>query len=117
MTSSIQQMLSDDRIGSEAITVELSADTARPIAGLPVVVDFDYTGGGDTGITLPVYVTVTKPNGEQLIEREFSRMPPQSIDFTPVDPGLHLVRISERHHNRCFGSLEIEVIGDDKETE
>lgn len=113
---SFQQMLADDRIGAEAITLQLSPDTSAPIAGLPVVVLCDYSGAGAEGVVLPVFVTIIAPSGLALLEREFTRMLPSSIDFTPTDPGSHLVRVAERHHNRCFGTLQVDVAGDDEET-
>lgn len=111
---SFQQMLADDRLGAETIELQLSPDTANAIAGLPVVVNCDYSGAGAEGIVLPVSFTVLKPDGSALLVREFSRVLPTSIDFTPVDPGVHLVRLAETNHNRSYGALEMSVTGDDK---
>jgi hypothetical protein len=112
---SFQQMLSDDRIGEGTIVLELSQDTSVPIAGLPVVVNIDYSGVGEQGVVRPLIASVIAPSGQRLFEREFTKANPASIDFTPNEPGVHLVRVAEQHHNRVFGTLTIAVAGDDKE--
>jgi hypothetical protein len=38
--------------------------------------------------------------------------PPLTLDFTPIEGGLHLVVLRERFHNRWLGKLRLTVAGD-----
>jgi hypothetical protein len=109
---SYQEMLSDDTLGASMIVLALGVDSSSPIESTPCVVTCDYSRALPNGVVLPVLVQVFRPDGTKLVERVLSRVLPDSVDFLPDVGGKHLVRIAETNHNRWFGALVVDVIGD-----
>ena len=61
------------------------------------------------GLALPLELTVTSPSDQNFLRKNFLRVVPQTVTFTPREAGTHLVRIREVGHNRWFGLLEVSV--------
>jgi len=61
------------------------------------------------GLALPLELTVTAPSPQNFVRKNFSRVVPSTITFTPREAGQHLVRLREIGHNRWFGSLVVTV--------
>jgi len=58
---------------------------------------------------------VSQPDGTKLVSRVYKRLPPAVVDFVPEGSGSHVVRIGEAFHNRWWGSLQVDVLGDELE--
>lgn len=65
------------------------------------------------GLQLPIEIIVTGPRGEPDFTRVVHRRRvPRSFTFTAKSPGRHMIVVREAAHNRWFGSLSVDVIGD-----
>lgn len=79
----------------------------------PVLIDVDYSGADPAGVVLPLELTVASESGEATFQREiFTLLAPTQLAIVPREGGRHLVRLAEAHHNRWFGALEVDVIGE-----
>lgn len=78
-----------------------------------VQIDVDYSGCLPSGVVLPLEFTVSSESGAAVFQRKiFRRFAPSVLSFVPREGGQHLLRLSEAHHNRWFGSLQIDVLGE-----
>lgn len=70
-------------------------------------------GSSAYGLSLPIEVIITGPRGEsdfvRIVDRRTVR---KSLTWTPRGPGRHTIVIREAAHNRWFGSLDVDVVGD-----
>jgi hypothetical protein len=87
------------------------AEGQSPLAYRPLLVEVDYAEIGDDGLSLPLVVEVQGPSASSYTRREFTRMRPASLAFTPREGGSFLVTLRELCHDRVWGSLEVEVGG------
>jgi len=101
-------------LGEQRITLSVSEDTGTPTEGAPVLIDIDYARAEPEGIVLPVSCVVIAPSGRTLFSRVFTRMLPASLEWSPDEAGPHLVRVGELFHNLWFGTLVVEVAGDEQ---
>lgn len=115
MPQTYQEQLSAPELGQKMIELELSQETLNPLEGSPVTVLCDYSQALPNGVTLPISIQVTTPDGRRIVDRVISRVLPESFDFIPDVGGVHLARVIEVDHNRWFGSMQISVTGDDQE--
>ncbi|MFZ5896797.1 MAG: hypothetical protein ACOY0T_37420 [Myxococcota bacterium] len=111
---SFREMLSPPELGESRIRLTLSPDTPAPTEGAPALVDIDYSKAAPEGITLPIVCSVAGPSGRKVLNVVFTRMLPTQIEWSPEEGGPHLVRIAEMFHNRWFGALVVDVIGDEQ---
>jgi hypothetical protein len=104
--------LSPEIYGQDLILLSLTPlQTPRQFE--PVTVDVDYAQCLPAGIVLPLEMTVTSESGAALFQRAvFRRYAPTQLTFIPREGGSHLIRLAESHHNRWFGALQIEVLGE-----
>lgn len=78
-----------------------------------VLIDVDYSKADPAGVVLPLELTISSESGAATFQRSiFSRVRPTQLSIVPREGGSHLVRLAEAHHNRWFGALEIDVIGE-----
>jgi hypothetical protein len=79
----------------------------------PVTIAVDFSACDPEGVVLPLEMTVTSQSGAATFQRQvFERISPSELAFIPREGGPHLVRLFERFHNRWFGALEFDVIGE-----
>lgn len=93
-----------------AVTVPSGAPAARAFQSF--VLDVDYSRALPEGIALPLLLEIQGPSPQSYQRREFLRVAPQSIVFTPREGGMHLVTLREVAHNRWFGTIRIDVQGE-----
>lgn len=104
--------ISPSTYGEDRIDLTLSQATPAPRAFEGVIVNVGYDRCAPEGVVLPLELTIVGPSGAATYQRRvFRRFAPQDIAFTPREGGQHLVRLGEAHHNRWFGSLELNVEG------
>jgi hypothetical protein len=78
-----------------------------------VLIDVDYSKADPAGIVLPLELTITGQSGVATFQRsQFTRVRPTQLSIIPREGGRLLVRLAEAHHNRWFGALELDVIGE-----
>jgi hypothetical protein len=98
--------------GEDRIVLSL-APGASPQALDAVLVDVDYSACLPEGVVLPLEMTVMQESGESGFQRQsFTLFAPNQLAFVPREGGRCLVRLAEKHHNRWFGALEIDVAGE-----
>ena len=98
--------------GQDLIRLTLNRQTPTVRAFGACLIDVDYSLAAPAGIVLPLEFTVTSSAGAATYQRRvYRRAAPPQISFVPREGGPHLVRLSEAHHNRWFGSLLIVVDG------
>lgn len=97
----------------EALVVVSLADPDVPLrAHQPIEVTFDFSRVGESGIMLPLRLTVTSGWSKASFRKvDFVRAAPASYTFTPREGGVHVVRIGEVYHRRAFGFLRLEIVG------
>ena len=65
------------------------------------------------GLVLPIEVIITGPRGEsdfvRIVDRRTVR---KSLTWTPRGPGRHTIVMREAAHNRWYGSINVDVVGD-----
>lgn len=105
--------LSPREYGEQRFTLALSESTPTPQVFQPVILTVDYSLCDPEGIVLPLQLVITGPSGAAT-QREhiFRRGAPAEITFTPLEGGSILVRLAEMFHNRWWGALELDVVGD-----
>lgn len=109
---SVADEISPERYGQNLIALSLSPEQS-PRQFEPVTIDVDYSACLPEDVVLPLEMTVTGPSGAATFQQVvFRRTKPSVLNFIPREGGTHLLRLAEAHHNRWFGSLEIEVVGE-----
>lgn len=85
----------------------VNVDTSRCIAPGPNGTSIPV------GLMLPIEIIITGPRGEpdfvRIVDRRTVRT---SLTWTPRGPGRHTIVLREAAHNRWFGSLNVDVVGD-----
>lgn len=104
--------LAPSYIQEQRITLRLSTATPKPRAFQLVVVEVDYSAALPEGVVLPLLFAVTGPTHSNRTESVLRRVAPLSLTFRPIEAGSHLIWLGELHHNRWWGGLVIDVIGD-----
>lgn len=102
-------------IGASRIALNKANPDADVFVRQPFRVLVGYSGAGVGGVSLPLVVEVISPRGRRRTS-EFTRSAPATLIITPEERGLHLLVLREKYHNRWFGSLEFDAIGDDLST-
>lgn len=78
-----------------------------------VLLDVDYSAADPSGVVLPLELTVMGESGVATFQRStFARVRPSQLSIIPREGGKLLVRLAEAHHNRWFGALELDVVGE-----
>src|SRR5262245_17645476 len=110
--ASILDEISPSYIGEDRIVLTLSAATPIPRAFQAVEVQVDYSKTQPNFVELPLELTITPPSLNQFSRRIFRRNVPSTVAFTPKEGGPHLVRIAEVGHNKWWGRLVVNVLGE-----
>lgn len=109
--------ISPPEYGQDLIGLALSSSPSGP-APTPrqfqlVTIDVDYSKCDPAGVVLPLELTVSSESGQALFQRKiFTRFAPPQLSFVPREGGAHLIRLAEAHHNRWFGVLTVDVLGE-----
>lgn len=98
--------------GQDRITLSpVPGQTARQFEAL--LIDVDYSACDPAGIVLPLILSVTGESGAPTFQQStFERLAPSQLAIIPREGGRMLVRLAEAHHNRWFGALEVDVLGE-----
>jgi hypothetical protein len=90
------------------------ADPLSPIrARQPLTVLVDVSGCEPQGVQLPMELLIVGPNGARTFEHHTDRrLVRPSITFTPRSSGRYAVTYREAAHNRWWGRLDVDVVGD-----
>jgi hypothetical protein len=110
---SVADEWSPEIYGQDLILLSLASLALAPRQFEIVTLDVDYSGCLPAGIVLPLEFTVSSESGAALFQRKiFRRFAPSVLSFVPREGGAHLLRLAEAHHNRWWGSLQIDVLGE-----
>lgn len=99
-------------VGEDRIDLRLGSTTLTPRAFSGVEILVDYRRCLPDGVTVPLVFSVMPPSLDGFEERTILARAPSSILFVPKEGGIHLVRVAELFHHRWFGSLVVNVEGD-----
>ena len=116
-TTATIDLVSPSFVEEKKITITLES-TETLLADRAITALFDYTDAGDGGVVLPLDFIVQPVSGEPgepggYLEKNFTRSVPERYTFTVPAAGEYLLVLSERYHNRYWGSLDIVVEGDE----
>lgn len=110
--TSTQDEIAPGYIRNALIGITLDVTSLVVRAFQPAQLNVDYSKCLPAGIMLPLIFDVQGPNPESYQRREFLNVAPQSLIFVPREGGRHQVCLREAGHNRWFGVLRIDVLGD-----
>ena len=109
--------ISPESYGQQLIGISL-AQGQGAVAPAPrqfetVQIDVDYSKCLPADVVLPLEFTVSSESGAAVFQRRIYRHErPAQLTFIPREGGAHLVRLAESHHNRWFGALALDVLGE-----
>lgn len=105
--------LAPDNMREPRIQLTL-ADPGAPLnAGVPIVINVDYSLAEPDGVRLPLILTISSGRSRSSFRRHFfQRVLPSVISFTPVEGGRHLVRLAEVYAQQWSGIIRLDVFGD-----
>jgi hypothetical protein len=83
---------------------------ARAFSPVLVLVSYDRTL--PAGVMLPLVFEVQGPSASSYQRREYTKHAPGTIIFRPREGGRHLITLREAAHNRWWGSLAVNVVGE-----
>ena len=108
--------LCPDDVGRRAVRLELARlDPPKAFEAVDVSVSLDPVLGqvaAVVGLALPLELTITAPSRSGFVRHVYRRAVPSSVSFIPREGGPHLVRLRELGHNRYWGALTVDVIGE-----
>jgi hypothetical protein len=111
--SALVDELSPQEYGEDRIALTLSSETPSPRVFSPVIILVDLSRCVPEGVVLPLEFTVKGPSGSVTAQRRLlTRFVPNELTFRPTEGGSTLVRLAEIYHNRWFGVLVLDVLGD-----
>lgn len=85
---------------------------AKVAAGRPLLVTVSYRRALPEGVMLPLLLEVQGPSRASYVRREYTRVAPSSVIFTPQEGGPFVIIIREVAHNKFWGSLNVTVEGE-----
>jgi hypothetical protein len=101
-----------DYVGERRLVLAVASATATPRAFIPIDVSIDYSATAPAGIALPLELTIVSPSRSNFVRRYYRRGRPSSLTFVPKEGGRHFLRLAEVGHNRWWGALAIDVVGE-----
>lgn len=107
--------ISPDFVGAEAIGLSLADPLVPILAHRAIGIQVDYAETFPAFVALPIEVTIQGPNPDNFIRKIHTRSPPKVVTFTPKDGGTHTVLVREVSHNKWYGTLDVEVLGETSE--
>lgn len=111
MASALEE-LSPDYMEAENIKLSLADSLAKPQAFRAIGIDVNYDACKPAGIALPLEFLISGPSATSFRRIYFRRFVPSMLTFTPREGGTHSIVLAELFHNRWFGSLTIDVLGE-----
>jgi hypothetical protein len=111
MTSRIDEIC-PPYVKARRLTLELTAAKTNPTAHKSLLVNVTYDQTSPQGVMVPLVMVVQGPSQRSYQERVFRGRPPTQLVVTPREGGKHLVSLRELYHNRWWGAVEFEVVGD-----
>src|SRR5262249_34987198 len=109
---SLLDELCPDYVGERRFVLALSEDASPARAFAAIELTVDYSATLPQGVVLPLEFTIVSPSPSNFVRRFFRRTSPSNISFIPKEGGRHVVRIAEVGHNRWWGALTIDVVGE-----
>jgi hypothetical protein len=116
MTTRIDE-ISPPYIGEDKLVLTLADPSLHLLAFQPFQVNIDYSATMPEGTALPMELVLQGPKAEQHKRRLFRRARPSSVILVPENRGRHFILFRELGHNRWQGRLEVDVEGDDLQSE
>ena len=107
-----QDDISPSYIGENRITVTLGQPGVVPRAFQLLEILVDYSKCDPEGVMLPLELTLTGPRGNIVDRRYWRKRPLTSTTIRAQEGGQHLVRVAEVAHDRWWGALLINVVGE-----
>lgn len=104
--------LAPAEIRAKRIKLELDRSVSVVRAFASLVVNVDYAGTLPDGVMLPLILEVQGPSPESYQRHEFVRVQPSSVVVRPREGGVHMVTLREAAHNRWWGSIRLDVKGE-----
>ena len=99
-------------IREKRLDITLDPSINAPRAFQPIIVTVSYARALPEDIALPLILEVQGPSAQSYQRRVYDRVRPGSVIFTPREGGRHLVVLREAAHHRWWGSLAIQVAGE-----
>lgn len=112
MSELLLDEISPRYVREKRLTLTLDPSITKPRANAAILVNVDYSRTRPEGIALPLILEVQGPSAGSYQRREFTRIAPDSIIFTPREGGLHQVTLREAAHNLWWAVLKIAVEGE-----
>jgi hypothetical protein len=112
MSTNTQDEIAPAYIRNKLITLALDESSTVVRAFQPAVLNIDYSACAPGGVMLPLLVEIQGPSPESYQRRVFAHVAPGSVVLSAREGGRHLITVSEVAHNRWFGSLQVDVLGD-----
>jgi len=119
--TAILDIMSPTYIGEKKLTVEVDP-ASELMTNRPITINFGYdnalVNNFNHSVNLPLQLIVQPGfgdggTGNGFIEQIFRKSRPSSYTFSVPSSGNYLVTLREMYHNRWFGSLTINVTGDE----
>ncbi len=107
-----QDELCPDYVGDKRITINLSDPDAILQARTAITLTVNYDACDPEGVVLPLVLTVTTERGSSFFRQVFKHTAPTEVTFMPQEGGTHVIRLAEFAHNRWYGSVSVDVLGD-----
>lgn len=112
MTDRLLDEIAPRYIREKRIDLTLDPAIVQVRAFNPVRVIVDYSRAAPEGVVLPLILEIQGPSAGSYQRREFLRVAPRALLWSPREGGVHLVVLREAAHNRWFGSLRLDVEGE-----
>lgn len=112
-----QDELCPEYVGEQRITLNRTDPNETMRSRTAIFLDVDYSACDPEGVRLPLVMTICNELGSTFERQVFWRLAPAQVAFVPREGGEYLVRIGEFAHNRWFGSVTLNVLGDRLTTE
>jgi hypothetical protein len=107
-----QDELCPDYVGEKRIVLNRADPTSTLRARTPITLTVNYDACDPQGVVLPLVLTIATERGSSFDRQVFRRSAPSEVTFVPREGGPHTVRLAEFAHNRWFGTLTLDVLGD-----
>ncbi len=108
----IQDEISPDYVDKQLLVLSLADTESQPRAFRAVDISVNYDGAEPNGVALPLELLVKGPSVGSFFRHVYRRVVPSLVTFTPNEGGEHLVTLREVDHNRWWGSLVVNVSGE-----
>ena len=112
MSDTFIDELSPSYLREKRISLSLDPSNETPSAFHSIMIAVSYADTFPDGIQLPLIVEIQGPSPKSYEQRVISNVAPTAIIFRPSEGGAHHVTMREAAHNRWWGSILIDVVGE-----